>query len=296
MIHPTDHIKLFEMHRDRLYALAYRMLGTRSDAKDIVQEAFLRWVTADDDINAPGAYLTRVVTNLCIDELRSARRQREAYVGPWLPEPVETTSAGDPAYRVELADSLSMAFLRLLETLSPPERAVFLLRDVFQLGYEEVAHAVGTTPVNCRQIAHRARQRIRQEGTPRFDASELERDRLMRRFEEAVRAGDLRALKETLAEDITLYSDGGGKVVAARRPLVGVDKVSRFILGVERKFGGTLERHRVEINGEPGLILQQAAVPRYAWSFHIERGRIQAIFVVANPDKLAGIAKRPNMM
>lgn len=296
MIHPTDHIKLFEMHRDRLYALAYRMLGTRSDAKDIVQEAFLRWVTADDDINAPGAYLTRVVTNLCIDELRSARRQREAYVGPWLPEPVETTSAGDPAYRVELADSLSMAFLRLLETLSPPERAVFLLRDVFQLGYEEVAHAVGTTPVNCRQIAHRARQRIRQEGTPRFDASELERDRLMRRFEEAVRAGDLRALKETLAEDITLYSDGGGKVVAARRPLVGVDKVSRFILGVERKIGGTLERHRVEINGEPGLILQQAAVPRYAWSFHIERGRIQAIFVVANPDKLAGIAKRPNMM
>lgn len=296
MTHPTDHIELFEMHRDRLYALAYRMLGTRSDAKDIVQEAFLRWVTADDDINAPGAYLTRVVTNLCIDELRSARRQREAYVGPWLPEPVETTSAGDPAYRVELADSLSMAFLRLLETLSPPERAVFLLRDVFQLGYEEVAHAVGTTPVNCRQIAHRARQRIRQEGTPRFDASELERDRLMRRFEEAVRAGDLRALKETLAEDITLYSDGGGKVVAARRPLVGVDKVSRFILGVERKFGGTLERHRVEINGEPGLILQQAAVPRYAWSFHIERGRIQAIFVVANPDKLAGIAKRPNMM
>lgn len=285
-----DRVALFETYRDRLHALAYRMLGTRSDAKDLVQEAFIRWQQADvAAVRAPGAYLTRVVTNLCVDALRSARKKREEYIGPWLPEPIETDPRSDPSYQLELADSLSMAFLRLLETLSPPERAVFLLREVFRLSYEEVAQAVDTTPGNCRQIAFRARQRIGDEGAPRFDASAEERDRLMYRFEEAIRANDLRALKETLAEDIAFYADGGGKAVAARRPLFGVEEVSRFLLGVERKYGGFGEQRPAQINGEPGLVFLEAGVPRYAWSFHIEDGRIRNIFVVANPDKLGGI-------
>lgn len=281
----------FEAHRGRLTALAYRMLGSMADAKDIVQEASVRWLQADrESVRSPGAYLTRVVTNLCVDELRSAQRRREEYVGPWLPEPLETGAEHDPAYQAELSDSLSMAFLRLLETLAPIERAVFLLRDVFQADYGEIADAVGKTPVNCRKIASRARERVR-ERRPQFDATPEERDRLMRRFEEAVRAGDLGALKETLAEDIALYSDGGGKAVAARRPLLGAGEVGRFITGIERKYAGRFERRRTEINGEPGLVFLEDGAPRYAWSFHIENGHLQSIFVVANPDKLRTLSE-----
>lgn len=282
----------FEAHRERMTALAYRMLGSVDEAKDVVQEASIRWLRENRDIRSPEAYLTRVVTNLCLDKLNSARARREEYVGPWLPEPIETGPYGNAAYQTELADSLSMAFLRMLETLTPPERAVFLLREVFRLDYDEIAVATGKTVVNCRQIAHRARKRIQEEGAPRFDVSQGEQRRLMRRFKEAVRKNDLSILKETLAEDIRLYSDGGGKAVAARRPLTGSEEVSRFILGVERKYAGGFTKRWTEVNGEPGFLFLTEGKPHYAWSFHIERERIQSIFVVANPDKLRSLDER----
>ena len=292
----ADRAATFEIHRPRLAALAYRMLGVRADAEDIVQEAFVRWEQRlrGDAVRAPDRYLTRLVTHLCVDELRSARRRRETYVGEWLPEPVVTGPTGDPAHRAELADSLSMAFLRLLETLSPAERAVFLLREVFQLDYPEVAEAVGVTVVNCRQIARRARDRVREGGPPRFDAPDEKRDRIVRQFERAVGEGDLDGLKASLAEDVALYADGGGKVPASGRPLHGADEVAAFVFGLRKRYGHSLAAYRrAEINGEPGLIFYKDGRPGYVWSFHVEGGRIRGIYVVGNPDKLGHVAAVP---
>ncbi len=281
----------FQKHRDRLFALAYRMLGLRSNTEDILQEASMQWMQLDgDEIRSPGRYLTRVVTNLCLDELRSARRRREEYVGAWLPEPIETGPAGSPAYQAELADSLSIAFLRLLETLSPPERAVFLLREIFRLDYDEIAETIEMSEANCRQLAHRARRRLQDGGKPRFDTSIEERDRLMSRFLQAVGGGDLEGLKETLAADITMVADGGGRAPVARRPLLGLDEIARFIHTVGRKFPQQFGNHRLTtVNGEPALIFYEEKRVSFVWSFHIEGGRIRNIFVIANPEKLEGI-------
>lgn len=277
-----------DKHRDRLVALAYRMLGLRADAEDIVQEAFVRYHQAGDTVREPGPFLTRVVTNLCIDELRSARRRRETYMGPWLPEPVETGPTVDP---VELADSLSMAFLRLLDLLSPPERATFLLREVFGLDYDAVAEAVGVTGANARQIAHRARQRVRDGGPPRFDTTLDERDRLLDRFQQAASEGDLEGLMSMLSDDVALYADGGGKAVAAGRPLHGPAEVVRFVGGLGAKYGDGFDAfRRTYVNGEPAVVFSHEGRPTYVWTFHIEHGRIRGIYVVANPDKLGGIA------
>ena len=287
---------LFERHRDRLFARAYRMLGIRADAEDIVQEAFVRWHQAHraggaEEIRQPGAFLTRVVTHLCIDELKSARRRREAYVGPWLPEPVETSSDPGPDARTELADSLSMAFLHLLDTLSPPERAVFLLRDVFGLGYDDVAEAVGVTPVNARQIATRARRRVRSASPPRFTASLDERDRLLDRFQHASVEGDLPALIQMLADDVALYADGGGKALAAGRPLHGADEVLGFILGLQKRYSGGFDGlRRTHINGDPAVVFSLGGAPTYVWTFHIEDEQIRGISIVGNPDKLGEIS------
>lgn len=277
----------FDAHRERLFGLAYRMLGVRADAEDIVQEAFVRWHSAGE-VREPGAFLTRVVTHLCLDEMKSARRRREAYVGPWLPEPIET--APDPAHAAELADSLSFAFLRLLDALAPPERAVFLLREVFGLDYDEVAEAVGVTLDNARQMAHRARQRV--QGPPRFDASLEERDRLLDRFQQAAEAGDLGALVAFLAEDVALYADGGGKRLAAGRPLHGPAEVVRFVGGLLARYGEGFDAlRRTHVNGEPAVVFSQGGEPTYVWTFHIGAGRIQGLYVVGNPDKLGGIAR-----
>lgn len=289
----ADHVAAFERHRPRLLGLAYRMLGLRADAEDVVQEAFVRWAAVEGDApRSAGAFLTRLVTNLSIDELRSARRRRETYVGPWLPEPIETGPDGDPAYRAEHADSLSMAFLRLLEQLSPPERAVFLLREVFGLGYPEVAEAVGVTVVNCRQIARRARERLRESGVPRFDTTREEQDDLLSRFALAASVGDLDGLKATLSETVAMYADGGGKVTAAGRPLHGPAEVAAFLAGLQKRYSQGLSGYRwTRINGEPGLVFEADGRPSYVWSFHIEGGRIAGIYAVGNPDKLGGLGR-----
>jgi len=268
-----------------LFAIAYRMLGSVMDAEDLVQDAYLRWQeAAEADVRSPRAYLTTIVTRLAINQLRAARTKRETYVGPWLPEPLVTEDTPD---KVELAESLSMAFLVLLERLSPVERAVFLLHEVFDFEYAEIARMVDKTEANCRQLLARAKQRV---GTPRtrFEADPEQARRLTQRFTEASVAGDLDGLLALLAEDITVWADGGGKVPgAALKPVHGATPVARFVLGVMRRVvpAGTILRH-AEINGQPGFIAYVSGRPLSALILDIRDGRIHTIYAVGNPDKL----------
>jgi RNA polymerase sigma-70 factor, ECF subfamily len=273
-----------------VFSIAYRMLGSATDAEDIVQEAFLRFhreTSGGTEVDSAKAYLSAVTTRLSIDHLRSARVRRERYVGTWLPEPIVTEE--DVVVRhTETADSLSMGFLVLLETLSPVERAVFLLREVFQYGFDEIARIVGKTEENCRQISVRARRHI-QDGKPRFEASRLRKEELARRFFEAARDGDLDGLVHMLAADAIAYGDGGGKGPALPRPVHGRDKVARLMLGA-RSGGerlGVTRMRLVEINGQPGALFfdrEQRAV--VAVALDIADDQIQTIRAVTNPEKL----------
>src|SRR5215217_558512 len=224
----------FERHRSLLFSIAYRMLGSVTDAEDIVQEAYLRWrEMPDTEVRSPKSYLSAVVTRLSIDRLRSARAQREEYVGPWLPEPLVSNRAEEGADLIQLDESLSMAFLVLLESLNPVERAVFLLREVFDYEYEEISRIVGKSEANCRQIARRARQSVAAH-RPRFESSPEQEERLTQRFVETCMNGDMEGLVEILSADVTLWSDGGGRVAAAPYPIHGPERVARFLLGVLR--------------------------------------------------------------
>lgn len=283
----------FDEHRSLLFSIAYRMLGSVADAEDVLQEAFVRWqrVTSDGEggVRSPRAYLSSVVTRLCIDHLRSTKARREEYVGPWLPEPLSTGPAADAADKIVLEESLSMAFLVLLESLTPTERAVFLLREVFDYEYAEVAELVGKTEANCRQIARRARQAVAAR-RPRFESSPEREQRLTREFLQACAAGDLDGLVSLLAEDVTLYSDGGGRVTAARNPIHGPENVSRFLLGVFGKFPPGTTVHPREINGRPSFVGYLAdGSPQGVVTFEAAEGRIRAIHMVVNPEKLGGI-------
>jgi RNA polymerase sigma-70 factor (ECF subfamily) len=282
----------FESLRPTLFSLAYRMLGSVSEAEDIVQEAFLRQQRAlsqGAEIDSPKAFLSAVVTRLSIDHLRSARARREVYVGEWLPEPLLTDDDPklDPADHAEQADSLSLAFLVLLEQLTPVERAVFLLHDVFGYGYDEIAETVGKSEQNCRQLATRARRRV-EEQKPRFEASREERERLATRFFAAVSDGDMEALVEMLAADVVVYGDGGGKAPSWPRPIFGRDRVSRLFAGWGRQLAATgisLQLH--EVNGQPGAVMldpQQRIIN--VFSLDIADGVVQTIRSVINPDKL----------
>jgi RNA polymerase sigma-70 factor (ECF subfamily) len=265
------------------------MLGSVMDAEDMVQETFLRWQqTAETPIQSPKAYLTAIITRLCIDHLRSARVQRESYLGPWLPEPLLTDDTTGAAELAALSDSLSMAFLVLLEKLSPLERAVFLLREVFDYDYAEIAPIVGKTEANCRQLVRRARQRL-SDGRPRFETSPAEQQTLTIQFAQACATGDLDGLLHILAEDITLWSDGGGKVSAARQPIFGSDRVSRFLLGLMKKAPPDLTTRFALVNGQPGFVNYIGGRPNNVLTLEIGNGRIQAIRVVVNPDKLKTI-------
>jgi RNA polymerase sigma-70 factor (ECF subfamily) len=271
-----------------LFSIAYKMLASVSEAEDIVQEAFLRYehTLADGvQIESPKAYLSTVVTRLAIDHLRSARTRRETYVGEWLPEPLMTDD--DPAAYAEEADSLSMAFLLLLERLSPVERAVFLLHDVFGYGYDEVAEIVEKSEANCRQVAVRARSHIESE-RPRFDTSRKERDELAARFLAAVTDGELDGLVEMLAADVVVYGDGGGKAPQWPAPIVGAERVGRLLTGIGRQlreYGVTVEQRRV--NGQPGAVfLDREGRVTNVWSLDIVDGAVQAVRSVINPDKL----------
>jgi RNA polymerase sigma-70 factor (ECF subfamily) len=281
----------FETLRPLLFSIAYRMLGSVSDAEDIVQEAFLRHqrVLRDGgEIESPKAFLSAVVTRLSIDQLRSARVRRESYVGEWLPEPLLTdVDAPDPPAQAEQADSLSMAFLLLLERLSPVERAVFLLHDVFAYGYDEIAGIVGKSENNCRQLALRARRHV-EEQKPRFEASRRKRDELAARFFAAVGDGDLDGLVGMLAADVVVYGDGGGKVPSWRRPIVGAERVSRLLVGLGqqmRELGLTVQLR--QINGHPGAIVLDAnGELTNILSLEIAGDLVQTVRSVINPDKL----------
>jgi RNA polymerase sigma-70 factor, ECF subfamily len=278
--------------RPLLFSIAYRMLGSATEAEDIVQEAFLRYhreTTAGTAVDSSKAYLSAVTTRLCIDHLKSARVRRESYVGTWLPEPLLTDEDSDAARHAETADSLSMGFLVLLESLTPVERAVFLLREVFEFDYDEIATVVGKTEDNCRQIAVRARRQV-QAGRPRFEASKARREELARRFFGAVAEGDVEGLVGLLAADVVAYADGGGKATAFPRPVHGRDKVARLLQGP----AGRGERLSVsgmrfaEINGQPGaLFLDPDGVPVVAVSLDIADELVQTLHAVSNPEKLA---------
>jgi RNA polymerase sigma-70 factor (ECF subfamily) len=282
----------YEDLRPLLFSIAYRMLGSATEAEDIVQEAYLRFhreTRAGTPVASPKAYLSAITTRLSIDHLRSARVRRESYVGTWLPEPLVTHTESDAARHAETADSLSMGFLVLLESLTPVERAVFLLREVFEFGYDEIASVVGKSEDNCRQIAVRARRQV-QAGKPRFEASKQRREELAARFFDAVAKGDVDGLVGMLAADVVAYADGGGKGLAFPRPIYGREKVARVLSGPvgrgERlRIGGM---RRAEINGQPGAIFfDPEGVPVVAVSVDVAEGQVQTLHAVSNPDKLA---------
>lgn len=284
---------VFDRHRPLLFSIAYRMLGSVMEAEDVVQEAFLRWERADgSEVRSPRAYLSTVVTRLCMDQLRSARMRREEYVGPWLPEPLPTGTESDAAESAILDESLSMAFLVLLESLSPVERAVFLLREVFDYDYLEVARIVGKSEANCRQISHRAREAVAAR-RPRFEASREREEDLTRRFVEVCAGGDMEGLLGLLSEDITLWSDGGGRVRAALNPIQGSDRVSRFLFGILGKTSPGFVIRQTKINGQPGIVGYVDEDPMGVVTLDIAEDRIQAIRIVVNPEKLRAVPSLP---
>ena len=272
--------------RPLLFSIAYRMLGSASEAEDVVQEALLRYHREADTVESPRAFLSTVVTRLSIDQLRSARVRRESYVGAWLPEPL-ITGEDEPARQAEVADSLSQAFLVLLESLSPLERAVFLLREVFDYPYEEIARILERSEPSVRQLAVRARRHV-DERRPRFEADREARRRLAERFFAAAGEGDVEGLEQLLAADVVMYGDGGGKAPAAARPQHGREQVLKLLAGLGRQAQLlALEGRPAEVNGQPGMLYVTAAGELVAvLSLDIADGQIQALRSVANPDKL----------
>jgi RNA polymerase sigma-70 factor, ECF subfamily len=282
-------IEDFERHRSLLFSIAYRMLGSVADAEDVVQEAYLRWQQAPEaEVRSPRSYLSAVVTRLSIDRLRSARARREEYVGPWLPEPLVSERAEEVAVLDELSESLSIAFLVVLESLNPVERAVFLLREVFDYDYEEISRILGKSEDNCRQIAHRARQSVAAR-RPRFERSPEQEERLSRQFLEACMSGDMEGLISLLSEDVTLWSDGGGKVAAAPYPTYGPERVARFLLGVLRTVPPAFSARPAQVNGAPGVVGYVDGSPTGVVALDVVDGRLHGVRIVVNPDKLRGI-------
>jgi len=275
---PSVTTETYESLRPLAFSIAYRMLGSVSEAEDVVQESLLRLHRAED-VEHPKAFVATVVTRLSIDELRSARVRRETYVGPWLPEPVLTDSRPDD-------ESVSMALLVTLEALTPVERAVFLLHDVFDYGYDEIAEIVGKTRENCRQLAVRARRHV-EARRPRFEPSREQREALAARFFEAIREGDLDGLVNLLAEDAVATGDGGGKAAARKTPLHGGAKIARFMLGLMRLAErDAYEFDFCEVNGRPGALIRQDGRVISALSLEIADGKVTEFLSVANPDKL----------
>ncbi|WP_055478407.1 RNA polymerase sigma-70 factor [Sphaerimonospora mesophila] len=277
----------FEKLRPLLFSIAYRILGGVGEAEDAVQETWLRYEASPPQPGSAKAFLSTTITRISIDVLRSARVRREEYAGPWLPEPLLTDPYADPERSAELADSVSMAALLLLERLSPLERAVFVLREVFGFGFDEVASAVGRSEAACRQLAVRARRHMAA-GRPRFDADRREREELAERFFDALREGDIEGLRELLAADVSVVGDGGGKAPQLTRAVIGAAKVARLLAHAfprMARIGLTFERH--EVNGQPGAIFRDRdGKVLYAMALDVLDGRIQTIRSVINPDKL----------
>jgi RNA polymerase sigma-70 factor, ECF subfamily len=276
--------------RGLMFSIAYRMVGSVSEAEDVVQEAFVRLQRATDGgvvVDSPKAYLATTTTRLAIDHLRSARVRRETYVGTWLPEPLVAGGREDPERFAEMSDSLSMAFLVLLESLSPVERAVFLLREVFDFDYAEIAEIVDRSEANCRQILVRARRRV-DEGRPRFEANRAESEEMVRRFLAATETGKLEDLVELLAADVAFYGDGGGQANAARAPLFGRERVGAFLVGLLRQTRRwTVSMEAAVVNGQGGLVARDAEGRVISvLAFEVAEHQVQAIRAVVNPEKL----------
>jgi RNA polymerase sigma-70 factor (TIGR02957 family) len=286
--------EVFEAHRNLMFAVAYRMLGTIADAEDAVQDAWLRWSAAPRaDVDDPRAYLARVVTNTSLNRLRSVRSRREAYIGPWLPEPLLTDAGPDAAERAELAESVSVAMLVVLESLTPEERAVFVLREVFGFGHAEIGAALGRSAPAVRQLAHRAREHV-QARRPRFDVDWNQQREVTERFLAAAAGGDIEGLMTVLAPDVTLLTDGGGKARAALRPITGSGKVARFLAAIAgRPYMGIevsdISLRPAEINGSLGTLIIGGGRALAALTLTVSGGRITAIQLLANPDKLTAI-------
>lgn len=275
----------FVTHRGLLFTVAYELLGSAADAEDVLQESWLRWSNVDHaEVRDPRAYLVRIVTRQALNQLRTVSRRREEYVGEWLPEPLLTSP--DVADDVELAESVSIAMLTVLETLMPTERAVFVLREVFDVPYDEIAEAVGKTPAAVRQIAHRAKDHVAAR-RPRVQVDPTEQEQVIERFLAAFNTGDLQGLMDVLAPDVVAVADGGGKVRgAARRPVVGAERLVAYILGGLAKFGVHPVATLAWVNGAPGARVEVDGKLAGVVSMTVEDGRITRIFSVANPEKL----------
>jgi RNA polymerase sigma-70 factor (ECF subfamily) len=283
-----ERVGTFEEHRGYLFSVAYRLLGSVSDAEDVLQEAFLRWDRArPEDVRSVRSYLATVVVRLCMDELRSARARREVYVGPWLPEPLVTTRRSELTDTLVLRESLSFAFLLMLEKLSPVERAVFVLREVFDYDYAEIAPIVDKSEANCRQAFHRARQRLAAQET-RFESTREHQEQLTEQFLRAAMAGDVQGLVNVLAEDVVAVGDGGGKVTTTLRPVRSRDHVVRGLLGNLSKLpidGAWIE----EVNGQPAIISTLDGQLYGVVLLEVRGGQVQVVYSVVNPDKLRSI-------
>ncbi|MEU3780586.1 RNA polymerase sigma-70 factor [Streptomyces sp900129855] len=277
----------FEAHRPRLFGLAYRMLGSAHEAEDTVQDAYLRFSGADrTDITYPAAWLAKTVTHLCLSRLTSARARRESYAGTWLPEPVVTSDGAlGPLESAEQRDAVSLAMLVLLERLTPTERAVYVLREAFAYGYREIAEVLDLSEANCRQLYRRAEQRLAA-AERRFEAAPARQEELVASFLTAARDGDLAALERLLAADVTWWSDGGGRVTTARRPILGREKVLRFLAGVLRNFTTRPTFTTIELNGAPGLLVRDGGELMAALGFECLGGEIAGVQAVMNPEKL----------
>jgi RNA polymerase sigma-70 factor (ECF subfamily) len=283
----------FEIYRTYLFSIAYRMLGSAMDAEDMVQETYLRYsTTPPETIHSLKAFLTTIITRLCMDQLHLARRKRELYVGPWLPEPILTATtpeAGDPERRVDMEESISLAFLMLLEQLQPFERAVFLLREVFEYDFAEIATMLGKTEAACRRSFSRAKKHL-SEHRPRFPPSPPTHRQMLTGFFQATQGGDMTPLMDLLSEQVTLWADGGGKIkTAALRPIVGRDAVARFSLGTVRFLPADYQVEIAEVNGQAAVIIRAGGQALFVLSIEVEAGQIQAIRIIANPEKLARI-------
>lgn len=282
---------VFEEHRPALHRLAYRMLGSLADADDVLQEAYLRWTRGDRaNVESPRTYLSSIVTRLCIDQRRVIESRKESYIGPWLPEPVVEARQPDPRGLLEAAESVSLAVLVVLESLSPLERAAYLLRKVFDYEYAEIAEILGKSEVNCRQLVSRAENHIR-ERRPRFDADPHDAERVTEAFIGACRTGDLAGLVNLLSEDVVAYSDGGGKATAARAPIHGPERVARFFIGLAKKAAPGIELRPVTVNGQPGLMAVLGDEVLNVLTLDVVAGRIAACYIIRNPDKLARTPK-----
>lgn len=291
MFFVMDDATTFEEHRPLLFAIAYRMLGGVAEAEDMVQETFLKWQRqAGAEIKSAKAWLTTIITRLCIDHLKSARHQREQYVGMWLPEPLAGKDEEDPAKAAELADSLTNAFLLIVETLSPVERAVFLLREVFDYDFSEVSEIVGKSEVNCRQLATRARERLAAR-RPRFQADLAQAEKLVNGFLRACAHGDNERLVNLLTADAAIYADGGGKASAAGKPVMGAEQVAKFFINVTRRAPGNVRFQFTTLNAEPGVLVFASGELVQSMTFELTEGRIHAVYVVRNPDKLKHLTK-----